>query len=319
MAPRSAWKWTGVFGSPAATRLSARKRFHGPCVSRASLPTDFPSLQWARISSTICSCSSSGMPSASTGAWRRALSCARPISWTSWSIISTSPSHSARRAPPSLAAATAEIFQRCSRFNSSTALVALASTLSSAAVDASSRGAVQSSWRWLRFPLENRSYSCTACSNSSGVSSVLASGRSWRSSLSSSTLRASVLAYSSLISAFESGKATPASTGAGSQPWTSASAATLRAASEGESFVFRKITSRHSSARASNISWRCLRSWSRSSLRSMASCSASASSFFGFPVVSRSMMVETAPSSWLRLSMSLSSTLTLKGRSFSTT
>ena len=31
------------------------------------------------------------------------------------------------------------------------------------------------------------------------------------------------------------------------------------------------------------------------------------------------MMVETEPSSWLRLSMSLSSTLTVSGRSFSTT
>ena len=31
------------------------------------------------------------------------------------------------------------------------------------------------------------------------------------------------------------------------------------------------------------------------------------------------MMVETAPSSWLRLSMSLSRTLTVRGRSFSTT
>ena len=52
----------------------------------------------------------------------------------------------------------------------------------------------------------------------------------------------------------------------------------------GVSFVFWKMTSRYSSARASNSSWRCFRSSASSSLRWEASCSASASSFLGLPV-----------------------------------
>src|SRR2546430_3340401 len=83
-------------------------------------------------------------------------------------------------------------------------------------------------------------------SNSSGESSVFASGSGRPSSASSSTLSASVLAYSSLISAAEGGKAAPGCTGEGIQRWVCASAATFRAASDGGSLVFPKTSSLYS-------------------------------------------------------------------------
>ena len=94
--PRSAWKWTAVFGSPEATRFSVTNRFHEPWVKRASFPRLFPFFAWERISSTIWSCSSSGMLCESFGACLRTLSFARDVSSASWSIISSSPSHSVR-------------------------------------------------------------------------------------------------------------------------------------------------------------------------------------------------------------------------------